>query len=43
MKSRLAAQGVEIVGAGPREFEKTIREEIDKWTELVKRAGITAG
>jgi tripartite-type tricarboxylate transporter receptor subunit TctC len=41
MKARLLAQGVEIVGAGPREFEKTIREEIDKWTKLVKRAGIS--
>jgi tripartite-type tricarboxylate transporter receptor subunit TctC len=42
MKSRLLAQGVEIVGAGPREFERTIGEEIAKWTKLVKRAGIAA-
>jgi tripartite-type tricarboxylate transporter receptor subunit TctC len=42
MKSRLLAQGVEIVGAGPDEFQRTIREEIAKWTQLVKRAGITA-
>ncbi|MPZ46050.1 MAG: tripartite tricarboxylate transporter substrate binding protein [Betaproteobacteria bacterium] len=42
MKSRLLAQGVDIVGAGPREFEKIIREEVDKWAKLVKRAGITA-
>ena len=42
MKSRLLAQGVEIVGAGPRAFDQIIREEIDKWTRLVKRAGITA-
>ena len=42
MKSRLLAQGVEIVGAGPREFDRVIRDEVDKWTKLVKRAGITA-
>ena len=42
MKARLTAQGVEIVGAGPREFDKIIREEVDKWAKLVKRAGITA-
>jgi tripartite-type tricarboxylate transporter receptor subunit TctC len=40
MKSRFAAQGVEIVGAGPREFEQVIRDEVDKWAKLVKRAGI---
>jgi tripartite-type tricarboxylate transporter receptor subunit TctC len=43
MKSRLAAQGVEIVGAGPKEFGQIIQEEIDKWAKLVKRAGITPG
>jgi tripartite-type tricarboxylate transporter receptor subunit TctC len=41
MKSRLLAQGVEIVGSGPREFSQTISEEIVKWTKLVKQAGIT--
>jgi tripartite-type tricarboxylate transporter receptor subunit TctC len=43
MKSRLVAQGVDLVGAGPREFDKLMREEVAKWAELVKRAGITAG
>jgi len=42
MKSRLLAQGVDIVGAGPRDFDRIIREEVDKWSKLVKRAGITA-
>jgi tripartite-type tricarboxylate transporter receptor subunit TctC len=42
MNSRLLAQGVDIVGAGAREFDKIIREEVDKWSKLVKRAGITA-
>ena len=42
MKARLLAQGVDIVGAGPDEFDKIIREEVGKWSKLVKRAGITA-
>jgi tripartite-type tricarboxylate transporter receptor subunit TctC len=42
MKSRLLAQGVDIVGAGPREFDNIVREEVDKWTKLVKRAGISS-
>ena len=41
-KSRLVTQGVDIVGAGPREFDGIVRDEIDKWAKLVKRAGITA-
>ena len=42
MNTRLLAQGVEIVGAGPPEFERIVRAEIDKWAKLVKRAAITA-
>jgi len=41
-KSRLLGQGVEIVGGGPRELDRTISEEVAKWTKLVKAAGITA-
>jgi tripartite-type tricarboxylate transporter receptor subunit TctC len=43
VKARLLAQGVDIVGAGPDEFDKILREEVDKWSKLVKRAGITPG
>jgi tripartite-type tricarboxylate transporter receptor subunit TctC len=42
VKSRLLAQGVEIVGAGPRAFEKILHGEVEKWSKLVKQAGITA-
>jgi tripartite-type tricarboxylate transporter receptor subunit TctC len=41
-KTRLLAQGAEIVGSGPREFDQMMRAEIAKWTKLVERAGITA-
>ena len=42
MKVRLLAQGVEIVGGGPRELDQTIREEIAKWSKVVRAAGIKA-
>jgi tripartite-type tricarboxylate transporter receptor subunit TctC len=42
MNARLLAQGVDIVGAGPRDFGRIIRAEVEKWAKLVKRAGITA-
>jgi tripartite-type tricarboxylate transporter receptor subunit TctC len=42
MKPRLVAQGVDIVGSSPREFDKTVREEIAKWSKIVKQAGIQA-
>jgi len=43
VKSRLLAQGTEIVGSGPREFAQLLRAEIAKWAKTVKRAGITPG
>ena len=43
VKSRLLAQGAEIVGLGPREFDALLREEVAKWANTVKRAGITPG
>ena len=39
-KARLLAQGVDIVGMGPREFDRMLREEVAKWAKLVARAGI---
>jgi tripartite-type tricarboxylate transporter receptor subunit TctC len=41
-RSRLLAQGVEIVGGSPRDLDQTIRDEVAKWSKLVKAAGITA-
>jgi tripartite-type tricarboxylate transporter receptor subunit TctC len=42
MKARLLAQGVDIVGSGPREMDQTVRDEIAKWKKIVDRAGIKA-
>ncbi len=41
VRSRLLAQGVEIVGAGPKEFEPFLRAEIAKWAQTAKRANLT--
>lgn len=41
VKSRLLAQGAEIIGIGPREFGQVLREEVARWAATIKRAGIT--
>ena len=41
-KERMANVGFEIVGSTPEEFAKLIREEIVKWTKIVREAGIRA-
>ena len=38
----MANVGFEIVGSTPEEFAKLIREEIPKWTKIVREAGIRA-
>ena len=43
MKSRLAAQGLELVGNTPAEFDALIRAEIDKWRAVLKAAGVKPG
>ena len=40
VKSRLAAQGVDVVSTSPKEFTKVIREELVQWAAVVKAAGI---
>jgi tripartite-type tricarboxylate transporter receptor subunit TctC len=36
----LATQGLDPAGTTPAQFDKLIREEIDRWRKLVKAAGI---
>jgi tripartite-type tricarboxylate transporter receptor subunit TctC len=36
----LNAQGLDPAGTTPAQFDKLIRSEIDRWTRLVKTAGI---
>ena len=40
VKSRLAAQGVDVVNRNPAEFAKLIRHELAQWAVVVKAAGI---
>ncbi|MCC6532339.1 MAG: tripartite tricarboxylate transporter substrate binding protein [Burkholderiales bacterium] len=40
VKSRLLAQGAEIVGSSPAAFDKKLAAELAKWSQIVKRAGI---
>jgi tripartite-type tricarboxylate transporter receptor subunit TctC len=41
VRSRLEAQGVEVVNKPPKEFAALIRQELVQWASVVKAAGIT--
>ena len=40
MKTRLAGQGLELVGSSPEEFDAFIRAEVAKWSAVLKAAGV---
>jgi tripartite-type tricarboxylate transporter receptor subunit TctC len=40
VKERMTAEGLEVVGGTPEEFATYIRAETDKWTKVIKAAGI---
>lgn len=40
LRARLAAEGADPVGSSPAEFERVIRNDIEKYTRIVKAAGI---
>jgi len=40
LKARLASEGADPVGSSPAEFERVIRNDIEKYTRIVKAAGI---
>ncbi len=40
LSERMATLGMEPVGSTPEEYDQLIRSEIDKWTRIVKTAGI---
>jgi len=39
LKARLGAQGLNAVGSSPDAFARYIREEVEKWTRVVKMSG----
>ncbi|MSP98600.1 MAG: tripartite tricarboxylate transporter substrate binding protein [Betaproteobacteria bacterium] len=40
LKARLTGEGADPVGSSPAEFERVIRNDIEKYTRIVKAAGI---
>ena len=40
VRERFAAQGAEVVGAGPEALAAALREDVAKWARVVKAAGI---
>ena len=40
LRARLASEGADPVGSSPAEFERVIRNDIEKYTRIVKAAGI---
>lgn len=42
VREKLAPQGWDVIGSSPAEFNAFIRTESDKWSRVIKRAGIKA-
>ena len=42
MKERLAAQGIDGIASTPEQLTRHLRDELDKWTAVVKAAGLKA-
>jgi len=42
MKQRLASQGIDGIASTPEELSRHLRAELDKWTAVVKAAGLKA-
>ena len=40
VKDAFTTQAAEVVGSGPEEFSKFIREDLQVWVDVVKAAGI---
>ena len=40
MKERLAAQGIDGIASTPEQLTRHLRDELDKWTAVVKAAGL---
>ena len=40
VRERLIAEGLDVIGSTPEEFASYIKSETDKWTKVIKAAGI---
>ncbi len=43
LKSRLAGEGMEVIGGPPERFLDVLKRDVAKWQKVVKTAGIKAG
>ena len=43
LSEKLKAQGVDVIGNTPAQFNTYIRQEIFKWAKVIQAAGINAG
>ena len=41
IRDRASQLGVTLVGNEPAEFERFVRTEVDRWTKIIRQAGIT--
>jgi tripartite-type tricarboxylate transporter receptor subunit TctC len=41
-RQKMAVQGIVPVGSSPEEFTKTIRQDLERWPQLIRDAGIKA-
>jgi len=42
VRSRLAAEGVDVMKSSPAEFAMYVKNEIAKWGQVIRQAGIRA-
>jgi tripartite-type tricarboxylate transporter receptor subunit TctC len=42
MRAKLAGQGLQLTPSGPEEYSALLRSDIDKWSRVIKAAGIKA-
>ncbi len=42
LKARMTGFGAEVYGFGPEDFQAFLKRDVEKWTKVVKAAGITA-
>ncbi len=42
MRAKLAAQGIQLTSSSPEELAALIKSDIDKWSKVIKSAGIKA-
>jgi tripartite-type tricarboxylate transporter receptor subunit TctC len=40
IKSRLAAEGAEVVGDTPEQFGAVLKNDVAKWAKVIKASGI---